>query len=111
MCSLCGMIFLTNNYLSALIQPVAETTPKESTQESPSAQERLSQLEKKLITTTDWTEEDRQEILGLRELFSKSPKITEKHRDAFRRQNIADLYNNPPLSDEERRLIRETNSV
>lgn len=90
---------------------MAETTPKESTQESPGTQERLCQLEMRLMTTTHWTEKDRQEILGLRNLLSKSVEITEKHRDALRRQSIADLDNNPPLSDEERRLIREANSV
>ena len=90
---------------------MVEITPKESTQESPSTQERLCQLEMRLMTAPDWTEKERREILRLRNLLSKSAEITEKHRDAFRRQSIADLDNNPPLSDEERRLIREANSV
>ncbi len=60
----------------------------------------------------DWPESKRQELLNLQKsLFGEPFNITQEHKDALRRQYIAETGDNPPLTDKERELIREANSA
>jgi len=94
---------------------VERITPEETTQKQPpSSEERLRVLRVKqfnAVKPEDWTKNDRQELLGLQNLLDKPVEITESHRLALKRQSEADIGNNPPLTDEEKILIREANSV
>ena len=76
--------------------------------------ERLRALRIRQLTTSglkDWTETDRQELLDLQKSLNKPIEITQKHYDSLKRQYIAGVGNNPPLTAEERKLIQEINSV
>lgn len=77
--------------------------------------ERLRTLEIKRSTAPglndDWTETDRQELLGLQKSLYRHIEITQKHYDSLKRQYIAGIGNNPLLTAEERKLIQEINSV
>lgn len=92
-----------------------EITPEETPlKQPPSPEERLRVLRVKQLNAVkpeDWTKNDRQELLGLQNLLDKPVEITEKHHLAFKRQSVADMGDNLPLTDEEKRLIREANSV
>lgn len=76
---------------------------------------RLRTLQSKQINAlniNDWTETDRQELLSLQKSFKNKPfQMTQEHYNSLKRQSVADTGNNPPLTDKERKLIQEINSV
>ena len=69
--------------------------------------ERLIALRKRQCKASDWTEEERKELLELQKTLNQPIVITPEHHISIRRQYTAGIGNNLPLTAKEKQQIRE----